>query len=152
MSDWMIWFIIAAVLVILEMATGTLYLLMLGIGVAAGGVAALFGAGPNAQMLVAAVAGSAAVLALRKSSFGKLRRSAANRDPNVNLDIGQSVAVQEWATIPDGVCTARAMYRGALWNIELASGSVARPGAFTICEVRGNRLIVANSTDNGADH
>jgi hypothetical protein len=45
MSDWMIWFMFAGVLVILEIATGTFYLLMLGIGLAAAGLAALGGAG-----------------------------------------------------------------------------------------------------------
>jgi membrane protein implicated in regulation of membrane protease activity len=147
MSDWMIWFVLAAVMVILEMATGTFYLMMLGIGLAAGGFAALGGFGVEWQFLVAAVVGSAVIFALRKSRFGKLRSSNAAADPNVNLDVGQTVTVDEWTAIHGGVSMARVMYRGALWDIELAHGSMAKPGSFIIREVRGNRLIVA---ENGA--
>jgi hypothetical protein len=35
------------------------------------------------------------------------------------------------------------MYRGALWDVELAPGVTATPGQFVIREVRGSRLIVA---------
>lgn len=145
MSDWMIWFIFAAVLVILEMATGTFYLLMLGIALAAGGLTALSGASAEWQILVAAVVGTAVMFSLRKSKYGKMLKTDAARDPNVNLDIGQRVAVDEWTTIAEGVSSARVMYRGAQWDIELAQGSIARPGSFIIREVRGNRFIVANN-------
>jgi hypothetical protein len=37
---------------------------------------------------------------------------------------------------------ARVMYRGAMWDVELAPGQAAAPGVFTIREVRGSRLIV----------
>ncbi|MGH8809870.1 MAG: NfeD family protein, partial [Noviherbaspirillum sp.] len=37
MADWMIWFSLAGILVISEMFSGTFYLLMIGIGLAAGG-------------------------------------------------------------------------------------------------------------------
>ncbi|OGB23480.1 MAG: NfeD family protein [Burkholderiales bacterium RIFCSPLOWO2_02_FULL_57_36] len=145
MSDWIIWFVLAAVLVILEMATGTFYLLMLGVALAAGGIAAWSGFSAEWQLLVAAVVGAAAIFGLRKSRFGKARKIDTAKDPNVNLDVGQTVAIEEWTSIPDGACTARVMYRGALWNIELAPGSFARPGSFIIREVRGNRLIVSNN-------
>lgn len=145
MSDWMIWFVLAAVMVILEMATGTFYLLMLGIGLAAGGLAGLLGAGLAWQFLAAAVVGAIVIFMLRKSRFGKMRKTDTAGDPNVNLDVGQTLAIEEWITIPDGVSKARSMYRGALWDIELAQGSAAQPGSFIIREVRGNRLIVANN-------
>ena len=51
MTDWMIWFAAACVLVILEMATGTFYLLMIAIGAAAGGIAALSGVAGTGQCL-----------------------------------------------------------------------------------------------------
>lgn len=145
MSGWMIWFVLAAVLVMLEMAIGTFYLLMVGIGLAAGGIAALSGASAEWQFLVAAIVGAAVIFALRKSRFGKMRKTDTASDPNVNIDVGQTVEVSEWTTIHDGVTKSRSMYRGALWDIELARGSVAQPGAFIIREVRGNRLIVANN-------
>lgn len=140
MSEWMAWFLAAGLLVILELFTGTFYLLMTAIGVAAGGVAALGGFGAPWQAAVAAIVGIAATLMLRRSRFGKPLRTEAARDPNVNLDIGQRLVVEQWSH-----GAARVMYRGALWDVELAPDAdiVAAGGAsYTICEVRGSRLIV----------
>lgn len=138
MADWSFWFVAAGVTVILELFSGTFYLLMIAIGLAAAGLAAFGGAGPAAQTLVAAVVGVAATAVLRRSKFGRPTRTDAARDPNVNQDIGQTVHVPQWQ---DGA--ARVMYRGALWDVELAPGVQASPGAFIIREIRGSRLIVA---------
>jgi membrane protein implicated in regulation of membrane protease activity len=133
------WLAAAGVTVILELFSGTFYLLMIAIGLAAGAVAAWLGASAEVQLLVAAVVGVAATIALRRSRYGRQQqRVQAERDPNVNLDIGQTVNVPAWQ---DGA--ARVMYRGALWDVELAPGSSAAPGPYTIREVRGSRLIVA---------
>ncbi len=72
-----------------------------------------------------------------RSRFGRAARRDAAQDPNVNLDIGQSVAVAHWV---DGA--ARVMYRGALWDVELIAGSDTQAGHYTIRAVRGSRLIV----------
>jgi membrane protein implicated in regulation of membrane protease activity len=139
MSDWSYWLAAAGVTVILELFSGTFYLLMIAIGLVAGAVAAFLGLGEVAALLIAAVVGVAATFVLRRSRYGKQQqRVQAERDPNVNLDIGQTVNVPAWQ---DGA--ARVMYRGALWDVELAPGSTAAPGPYTIREVRGSRLIVA---------
>jgi membrane protein implicated in regulation of membrane protease activity len=145
MSNWIFWFVLAGILVILEMFTGTFYLLMIALGLVAGGLAAMAGV----QLVAAAVLGSAATFSLRRSRFGKWQKIDAAGDPNINLDIGQTLHVDEWKNTPDGISTARVMYRGAMWDIELAPGSSARAGMFIIREVRGNRLVVAN---NGSDN
>ncbi|MET3131888.1 membrane protein implicated in regulation of membrane protease activity [Oxalobacteraceae bacterium GrIS 1.11] len=137
MSDWMNWFLAAGLVVILELFSGTFYLLMIAIGVAAGGVVALAGLGMVAQMVVAALVGVAATLLLRRSKFGKTTRVDAALDPNVNQDIGASLAVTHWV---DGA--ARVMYRGALWDVELAPGADPQAGNYIVREVRGSRLIV----------
>jgi membrane protein implicated in regulation of membrane protease activity len=144
MADWMIWFAAACVLIIAEMATGTFYLLMIAIGTAAGGLAALAGVGGSAQCVIAAVVAAIATTALRRSRFGRSIKIDASRDPAVNLDIGQTLDVNEWRIVSDAVSTARVMYRGAQWDIELAVGGTAVPGTFVIQEIRGNRLIVIN--------
>jgi membrane protein implicated in regulation of membrane protease activity len=144
MADWSYWLAAAGVTVIFELFTGTFYLLMIALGLGAGALAALLGLGLALQTLVAAVVGVAATVLLRRSRFGKLvaGRIDAGRDPNVNLDVGQTVNVPQWQ---DGA--ARVMYRGALWDVELdhgvAAGSAPAPGQYTIREVRGSRLIVA---------
>jgi membrane protein implicated in regulation of membrane protease activity len=140
MADWMNWLVMAGALVILELFTGTFYLLMIAIGLAVGGAAALLGATLAVQTVSAAVVGVIATLVLRRSRFGNVTPGDAARDPNVNLDIGQQVAVPGWS---DGV--ARVMYRGAQWDIELAPGARPESGNFKIVEVRGSRLVVNNS-------
>jgi len=144
MADWMIWLAMAGIVVILEMFSGTFYLLMIAFGLAAGALAALVGLAPSVQLIVAAVVGIVATYALRRSRWGRRRAIDAVRDPNINLDIGQSVQVEHW----DANGSTRAMYRGAPWDIELAAGEEARPGSFIIREVRGSRLIVSGQHAN----
>ena len=142
MADWSYWLVAAGAIVIVELFIGTFYLLMIAIGLAAGALAALLGLGLALQTLVAALVGVAATVALRRSRFGKQGgRVQAERDPNVNMDIGQTVNVPAWQ---DGA--ARVMYRGALWDVELersTSEANPAPGQYKIREVRGSRLIVA---------
>jgi len=145
MTDWIVWFALAGILVVLEMFTGTFYLLMVAIGFAAGGVVALAGAGVALQLVVAALAGVIATYGLRRSKWGKTAKRDAQRDPDVNLDIGQTLVVEEWLEANGGVPTARAMYRGAMWDVELEAGAAGRPGRYVIREVRGNRLVVAEA-------
>lgn len=137
MADWIMWLIAAGAVLILELFTGTFYLLMVAIGMAAGALVALARIDLPGQLLVAALVGVVATLLLRRSRFGRSAKVDAAADPNVNMDIGQTVHVTEWQDH-----TARVMYRGALWDVELEAGAVAAPGVFRIHEVRGSRLIV----------
>lgn len=139
MHDWMIWFGMAGILVIAEIFSGTFYLLMIAAGALAGGVVALAGLVFALQMAIAAIVGAITIFLLRKSSFAKKRRLSAARDPNVNLDIGQTVYIAQWQGNH-----ARAMYRGAMWDIELMPGGAAVAGTFIIDEIRGSHLIVTN--------
>ena len=54
MSIWMIWLAVAGILVAIEIFSGTFYLLMIAIGLAAGGLAAMAGAHVSVQFIVAA--------------------------------------------------------------------------------------------------
>src|SRR4051812_10728857 len=58
------WWLAAGIAVAVELGTGTFYLLMLAIGLAAGAVAAHVGAGVAGQFAAAAVIGGGAVAAL----------------------------------------------------------------------------------------
>ncbi len=139
-AEWMMWLALAGTLVIVELFTGTFYILMVAIGIAFGGLAALLGWSVPLQTLCAAVIGIVATGLLHRSRFGKPERKDAARDPNVNIDIGQNVQVGAWT---DG--KARVMYRGAAWDIELAPGAIAEAGSFRIVELRGSRLLVVNA-------
>lgn len=143
MDDALIWLGLAALLVILEIFSGTFYLLMIAFGMLAGAMAAWFGLSNPLQMLCVALVGVAAVLLLRlrRKQGGTTTRTAA--DPSINLDIGQSLRVDEWHGTDPGPYQARVAYRGALWDIELEKGGKPVPGDYVIREVHGSRLLVA---------
>ena len=100
MADWSFWLVAAGATAILELFTGTFYLLMIAIGLMAGTLAALAGAGTPVQTLVAAAVGLVATGVLRRSKFGRPTRTDTARDPNVNLDIGQTINVPPWQDGP----------------------------------------------------
>jgi membrane protein implicated in regulation of membrane protease activity len=138
MADWMVWLVAAGVLVVFELFTGTFYVLMIAIGMGFGALAAWVGTSSPVQMMVAGAVGVLATFLLHRSRFGRAPKIDAARDPGVNIDIGQSLRVEEWHS-----GRARVMYRGALWDVELAPGGMPAAGSFKIVEVQGSRLIVA---------
>ena len=134
-----IWWLLAGIAVIAELLTGTLYLLMVAIGLAAGAVAAHLGAGETVQILVAAVVSAATVLAcyLRQKRNGGLHNTQADR--GVHLDIGERITVDAWQA--DG--TAQIRYRGAQWTAVLQQGAApANNGQYQVVRLDGNRLMV----------
>ena len=105
MSDSTLWWLLAGSTVALELFTGTFYLLMLAVGMAAGALAAHAGLGLVEQLIVAALTGSALVVAWY---FVKKRRDG---DPSVrslrsvNLDVGEVLQIDEWN--PDGTASVK---------------------------------------------
>jgi len=141
-----VWWVIAGVLVAVELATGTFYLLMLAVGAVAGALAAHLGLGSTAQIVTAALLGGGAT-ALWHVKRAREPRSApveANRD--VLLDIGGTVQVDHWQ--PDG--TARVSYRGAAWAARYAGAGAPLPGRHRIVSVQGLELVVAPVDAAGA--
>jgi membrane protein implicated in regulation of membrane protease activity len=134
-----VWWIVAGVLVAVELATGTFYLLMLALGAAAGALAAHAGLGTSAQVVAAALLGGGAVVGWHLRRARQPIAEPAERNRDVNLDIGQPVHVAQWQA--DG--TARVHYRGAAWSVRLAPGNTAAPGPHVIVAVQGSELSVA---------
>lgn len=133
-----IWFGLAVLALIGEVATGTFYLLLVATGLAAGGVAAIGGLAVAGQLAVCGVVVIAGLLLLRFTGVLKKRGIDPHGNADINLDIGQTVTVTDWA----GGRTARVWYRGASWDAVLASGCDPVPGEQVIAEVRGSQLIV----------
>ena len=140
MASSTIWWLIAGGAIVLELlsGTGTLYLLLIGVGFAAAGLSAQFGAAFDTQLIVAAVVSVSAVIA-----WHAIRRkrppeppTGANRD--VNLDIGEHVHVDAWKD--DGTATVR--YRGAQWTVVARPGSTPSAGEHRVTQVIGSRLVV----------
>lgn len=128
-----IWWIAAALLIGVELLTGTFYLLAVGIAVAVGGVVAMLGMSLEAQW------GIAAVCAFVFTFIAHRWRVAHGQPPaQVPHDVGQMVRVQVWNA--DG--TARVDYRGTQWTAELANSDTPRSESMVIVGLRGSRLIV----------
>ena len=136
----MLWWIAAGLVVGAELFTGTVYLLLLAVGMAMAGWAAQMGAGPAAQMLVCAVIGGL--------SMGLLWGWRRHRHPSggvrsghaLNLDIGQRVHVDGWSD--DG--QAAVHYRGAPWQARWSGSGPPPPGPgeYAIVAVNGSRLAL----------
>lgn len=137
MQPYIFWFVAAFALIAAELMTGTLYLLVVGLGVAAGGVIALVGLGFGWQLLVAAAAVAAGIGVLKALKLGP---NARHHKASRNLDVGQSVEVVERR--PDG--SLRVNYRGSQWDAQL-DGEPYVAGPLYIRETRGSTLILATS-------
>lgn len=133
-----IWLGLAALALIGELATGTFYLLLVALGLAAGGVAAWFSAALEWQLVACGIVLLLGLLVLRKTRVLKKREVDSARNADVNLDIGQTVSVEAWSD--QG--TARVWYRGAHWQAELAQGQAPVAGEQTITEMRGSILVL----------
>jgi membrane protein implicated in regulation of membrane protease activity len=129
------WWIVAAVLVGLELVTGTFYLLVYGVAAAAAGIAAWLGFGWAVQLLAAAAVAAFGTLALKR-----WKRDTAHPESTAqDLDIGQTVQIESWQ---DGRGQVR--YRGTLWDAEAEPAGIDRTRPLRIRAVRGNTLILGN--------
>lgn len=137
MAESTIWWLLAGAFVAVELLSGTFYLLLLSIGLAAAAVAAHAGTSATVQLVVAAVVGGGSVVAWRRyQQKTPSVPASANRD--VNLDVGEIVHVGDWS--PDG--TSSVKYRGTKWDVSLVAGATPAPGSYSIVEVVGSRLVV----------
>lgn len=135
MQPYVWWWILAAVLVGVELTSGTFYLLVYGIAAAAAGVAAWLGASFLVQLLVAGVVAMLGTLALRH-----WKRDTGHPEASVqDMDIGQTVQIESWQ---DG--RGQVKYRGALWDAEAESAAVDSAQPLVIRAVRGNILVLGN--------
>jgi membrane protein implicated in regulation of membrane protease activity len=134
-----IWWVLAGIAIAVELATGTFYLLMLALGLAAGAVASHLGFSVPLQIVAGAVVGggATALWRWRRSQEAPQAPAAQNRD--VNLDIGERVHVAQWTAER----TARVQYRGSVWEARLAPGAAAQAGEHVVSAVEGNWLVLA---------
>ena len=159
------WWVGAGVLLVIELMSGTFYLLMIALGFLLAGGSRLMGASGAGQILVAAVLALVAVMGVRtvkrawrrrqgvKEEDSSLRLSptplAGDRsdlidrrsqsDPAANMDVGAAVWVAQW---DNG--RARVRYRGAQWDAVLREGVAAAPGWYHIYQIDGIRLILGS--------
>jgi membrane protein implicated in regulation of membrane protease activity len=139
--DWnwaTVWWIVAGVLIAAELATGSFYLLMLAVGAGAGALAAHLGLGAAAQTTVAAVIAGAALVALNRHRAKAPKAAPASSNPDVNLDVGQTVQVDAWSA--DGL--TQVQYRGAAWQARFVGSAPAQSGRHVIRAIEGSCLLL----------
>jgi membrane protein implicated in regulation of membrane protease activity len=140
MDESTIWWLLTGAVVAVELATGTFYLLMLSIGMTAAAIAAHLALPFTVQAITAASVGGGAVALWHWRNTKRPQAPQANANPDVHIDIGEAVHVDQWNA--DG--TASVKYRGALWTaipVSPAPGLQAT-GQFRIKELLGNRLVI----------
>ncbi|MGA1289422.1 MAG: NfeD family protein [Rubrivivax sp.] len=139
------WWVLAGLMVLAELLSGTFYLLMMAVGAAAAALAAHAGMGTTGQLIAAALVGGGATAFWHLRRARHPRSAPADRNADVNLDIGQSVMVQDWDA--QGLTSVR--YRGASWSARHAAPGQPTPGPHRIVAVHGNRLDLAPQEQAG---
>lgn len=132
------WLIAGFILVIAELATGTFFLLVLGIAAFAGAAVAYAGSTLLWQSLAAAVVAVAGVIWVYRY------RKTISPKRMQGLDFGQPVAFDSWVNRDTG--QARVKYRDALWDAQVAGDASGEPGEILyITSVDGSTLKVSKT-------
>ncbi len=135
MENYIYWFLLALVLLGVEMVTGTFYLLVLAIAAGIGGLVAWLGLGSIWQLSLSAISAIAGIIILRNWRSTQLKEEASD-----SMDIGQPVKVLSWHE--DG--SARVLYRGAEWDAQLESPEMPREGVLYISAMHGAGLVLSH--------
>ncbi len=136
MDDTLIWLIAGFLLVIVELVSGTFYLLVLGIAAFAGAAVAYSGMAHSVQAMVAAAIAVVGVMWVNRTR----RTSAAEKMSS--LDAGQPATFDSWVDRAAG--RARVKYRDALWDATVVGEAAGEPGEiFYVASVDGNTLKVS---------
>ena len=135
MQEDLAWAVIGIVLVIVELLTGTFYLLVLGIAAFGAALAAWLGQGFPVQVIVAA-----AIAALGCYGVHVYRaRNMTQQMPQV--DAGQPANFESW--VDRGARLARVSYRGASWDALVEGEESPEAGAILyVLATQGNTLKV----------
>ena len=133
MEAYVVWAVVGVLLIGIELATGTLYLLFLGAAALAAAVAAYVGVAFGIQVLVAAIVAIASLFWVQQHKRTRVQPSMPS------IDVGQPVSFEEW--IDAGTRRARVRYRGTVWDANVAGDAAAGDSLF-ITSVDGNTLNV----------
>jgi membrane protein implicated in regulation of membrane protease activity len=138
MDPALVWAVMGLVLVIVELVTGTFYLLMLGVAAFGAAAAAWLGFAFSAQSVVAVVLSAAGAYGVRAY---RARNRARQMPP---IDSGMPASFESW--LDAGARLARVRYRGASWDARVEGADALEPGATVyVLSAEGNTLRVAKS-------
>ena len=138
MEHAIVWAVTGLVLVIVEVVTGTFYLLMLGIAAFGAALAAWLGWEFSMQSVVAAVL---AVVGCYGVHLYREKNRAAQMPP---IDAGMPASFESW--LDAGERRAKVRYRGASWEARVDGLEAIEPGATVyVLATEGNTLRVAKT-------
>ena len=141
MEMWVLWVLVGLVLVIVELVTGTFYLLVLGAGAFAAAIAAWAGAGAVVQAFAAGMVAIGGAIAVHH--WHEAHRKKDEGQANF-LDRGQPVVLEQWANETAGL--ARVKYRGTTWDARVSAVAKPVPGAtLYIDSLEGQTLVVVEA-------
>jgi len=125
-------------LVIVELLSGTFYLLMLSVACFGAAGVALAGVGFPAQSIVAVVLASV-------GAYGVHAYRARNRaEQMVPIDQGQPARFEAW--VDQGALLARVRYRGASWDARVeGEGPLEADAMLYVLNANGNTLTVSKT-------
>lgn len=136
MEPTLIWLLAGFGLVIVELLSGTFYLLMLGIAAFGGAGVAFLGYGFQLQTIVAAAVAAAGCYAVH------IYRSRNAGEQMASVDAGQPAEFENW--VDEGAGRARVRYRGASWDANVEGSGALEPGALLYVQTNeGNSLSVS---------
>jgi len=137
-STWILWSVLAALLLITEMMSGTFYLLVAACGALMAAMLAYAGLSGTVQLAACGAVCLCGFFLLWKFKPMTTRLAAAE-NPDVNPDIGQRVIVTR--VDPDG--RAFASYRGAVWEVRSAEKeSLQAQKTYVIQRVEGSVFVL----------
>ncbi len=122
MQDYLIWTILGIVLVIVELMTGTFYLVVFGVGALFAALAAWLGAPFIVQVTVAGVVAGIGTWLVQKWHAAQHK----DGDQSNAIDVGQTVTVARWINQPEGML--RVKYRGTEWDARIKPGDLVAAG------------------------
>jgi membrane protein implicated in regulation of membrane protease activity len=138
METYLVWLAAGFVLVIAELATGTFFLLVLGVAAFAGSATAWFGYGFWLEASCAAAVAVAGVFWVRQ------QRATMQQPDMASLDVGQAVTLEAWVNREQGA--ARVQYRNTQWDAEVeGEREFDRGQVLFIRAVQGNTLRVSKA-------
>ena len=138
MDHAVVWAVVGLVLVIVELLTGTFYLLVLGIAAFGAALAAWLGLQFSVQSIIAALIGAIGCYGVH------LYRARNRAEQMAPIDAGMPASVESW--LDAGARLARVRYRGASWDARVEGGDALEPGATVyVLAADGNTLRVTKT-------
>lgn len=136
MEEDFLWAILGLALVIVELLTGTFYLLMLAIAAFGAALAAWLGQGFPVQVIVGSMIAAGGCYGVH---LYRAKNSTQQMPP---VDAGQPATFESW--VDRGARLARVSYRGASWDALVEGEDIPEAGAILyVLEAHGNTLKVA---------